>query len=117
MNRRFIAALALAASPLFAQTFTDPTKVGVDVTVDAIQKLENQRDPKCDATATRLETFMYGTPLSVAAREKKVDLQKRLILAVWTQASDEARAKGLEQIPADVVTPVIQRNFSYSFDD
>src|SRR4051794_31690785 len=117
MNRTVLAAALFAATPILAQNFTDPTKVGVDVTVNAIEKLENQRDPKCDATATRLETFMYGTPLSVGAREKKVDLQKRLILAVWTQASDEARAKGLEQIPADVVTPVIQRNFSYSFDD
>jgi len=117
MNRSLLAAALLAAFPILAQNFTDPTKVGVDVTVNAIEKLENQRDPKCDATATRLETFMYGTPLSIGAREKKVELQKRLILAVWTQASDEARAKGLDQIPADIVTPVIQRNFSYAFDD
>jgi len=74
-------AVTLAAAPLLGQsTFTDPTKVGVDVTVNAIEKLENQRDPKCDATATRLENFMYGTPLSVDGREKKVELQKRLIL-------------------------------------
>jgi len=111
-------ALTLAAAPLFAQsTFTDPTKVGVDVTVNAIEKLENQRDPKCDATATRLENFMYGTPLSVDGREKKVELQKRLILHLWREASDEARAKNLEQIPLDVITPVIQRNVHFSFDD
>jgi len=117
MRKRFLAAAMLSAAPLLAQTFTDPSKVGVDVTVNAIEKLENQRDPKCDATATRLENFMYGTPLSVGAREKKVELQKRLILAVWQEASDEARAKNLEQIPVDVVTPIIHRNFAYSFDD
>jgi len=109
-------AITLAAAPLLAQNFTDPTKVGVDVTVNAIEKLENQRDPKCDATATRLENFMYGTPLSVDGREKKVELQKRLILHLWREASDEARAKNLDQIPLDVITPVIQRNFSFSFD-
>jgi hypothetical protein len=112
-----IAALLLLAVPTLAQNVTDPAKVGVDVTVNAIEKLENQRDPKCDATATRLENFMYGTPLSVGAREKKVDLQKRLILAVWTEASDEARVKKLAEIPVDVVTPIIQRHVSYSFDD
>jgi len=117
MTKRMLFAV-LCAAPLFAQTtFTDPNKVGVDVTVDAIEKLENQRDPKCDATATRLENFMYGTPLSVGAREKKVELQKRLILAVWKEASDQARSKNLDQIPADLLKPVIDQNFSYRFDD
>ncbi len=117
MTKRILFAALCAAAPLFAQTFTDPNKVGVGVTVDAIEKLENQRDPKCDATATRLENFMYGTPLSVGAREKKVELQKRLILAVWKEASEQARAKNLEQIPADLLKPVIEKNFSYRFDD
>jgi len=107
----------LLAATLFAQsTFTDPAKVGVEVTVNAIEKLENQRDPKCDATATRLENFMYGTPLSVGGREKKVELQKRLILAVWKDASAACTAP-CEQIPLEVVTPVIRKHFSFSFDD
>src|SRR3954464_11363698 len=112
MTKRLLAAalLSLAAVPVLAQE----KPVGVDATVGAIEKLENQRDPKCDATATRLENFMYGTPLSVEGREKKVELQKSLILGVWKEASDEARAKNLDQIPADLVTPVIQRHFSYS---
>jgi hypothetical protein len=117
MTRKLFLMLVVCATPLFAQQFTDPTKVGVDVTVNAIQNLENQRDPKCDATANRLENFMYGTPLSAAAREKKTELQKRLILAVWKEASEAARAQSLEQIPAAVVKPIIERNFSYSFDD
>src|SRR6185369_3035244 len=76
-----------------------------------------QRDPKCDATANRLENFMYGTPLSVDAREKKIELQKRLILDVWKEASEQARAKSLEQIPVDLLTPIIQRHVRYTFDD
>jgi enediyne biosynthesis protein E4 len=117
MNCRPFAVLVLCAMPAFAQQFTDPAKVGVDVTVNAIQNLENQRDPKCDATATRLENFMYGTPLSVGAREKKVELQKRLILSVWKQASEAARAAGKSEISADMLTPIIQRNFAYTMDD
>src|SRR4051794_29476852 len=117
MHRCLLAALVLASTPLLAQsTFTDPTKVGVDVTVNAIEKLENQRDPKCDATATRLENFMYGTPLSVEGREKKTDLQKQLILAVWKEASDEARAHGKDAIGFDDIDPIIHRHFSYAYD-
>jgi len=115
--KKLLALVTLAAAPLLAQNFTDPTKVGVDVTVNAIEKLENQRDPKCDATANRLENFMYGTPLSVDAREKKIELQKRLILDVWKEASEQARAKSLEQIPVDLLTPIIQRHVRYTFDD
>ena len=45
--------------------------------IQNIQDLESDRDPKCQATATRLENFMYGTPLSSAARNEKIRLQKQ----------------------------------------
>ena len=35
--------------------------------IDTIAQLEDRRDPKCYATASRLEDFMYGTPLSEGA--------------------------------------------------
>jgi hypothetical protein len=52
-----------------------------------IEKLENNRDPKCHATATRLENFMYGTKVTAEARFLKVKLQKELLLHVWESVS------------------------------
>ena len=128
MNRRasIAAALFFLALPLAAQTAPAPAPApasdapkpaGIDATVNAIQTLENVRDPKCDATATRLENFMYGTPLSTEAREKKVELQKKLIIGVWKEASDQARAKNLAAIPADIVQPLIYKAFPFKIDD
>ena len=48
-----------------------------------IESLEADRDPKCYATASRLEDFMYGTPLTDEARFQKNRLQKRLAEIVW----------------------------------
>jgi len=45
--------------------------------------LEGARDPKCHATAARLEDFIYGTPLSVAARESRIDFQQQLVRSIW----------------------------------
>lgn len=56
-------------------------------TICEIGKLENNRDPKCHATATRLENFMYGTKLSNDARFLKVNLQKKLLLHLWENVS------------------------------
>ena len=51
----------------------------VPTIVKEIGDLENVRDPKCYATANRLEDFIYGTPLEAGARFEKIALQKRLI--------------------------------------
>ncbi|HEX8254458.1 MAG TPA: FG-GAP-like repeat-containing protein, partial [Thermoanaerobaculia bacterium] len=120
MMKTLISALVCAAAlPLAAQdAFTDLRKaLGLEATVEAIQSLENQRDPKCDATATRLENFMYGTPLSHTGRERKVDLQKKLIFSVWNEASAAARAKGADTVTNDVLQPVIARAVPYRMDE
>jgi len=61
--------------------------------VNEIAKLENKRDPKCYATATRLENFIYGTPLSDEARFIKNSLQKALVLKIWQLASNSTNSK------------------------
>ncbi|MCP4147406.1 MAG: RNA-binding protein [bacterium] len=55
-------------------------------TICEIRKLESNRDPKCHATATRLENFMYGTTLSAETRFLKVKLQKKILKAIWQRA-------------------------------
>jgi hypothetical protein len=61
---------------------------GLDEILADIQELEGDKDPKCYATASRLEDFMYGTPLSDEARFQKNKLQKRLADLVWRKAED-----------------------------
>jgi enediyne biosynthesis protein E4 len=51
--------------------------------IGQIGNLESQRDPKCHATASRLEDFIYGTPLSFEARNKRIEFQKAYVKTVW----------------------------------
>ena len=61
------------------------------ISIDNIGKLENRRDPKCYATASRLEDFVCGTHLSEEARFAKIALQKELILNLWKSADAAGR--------------------------
>lgn len=62
----------------------------LDEILAGIQQLEGARDPKCYASAARLEDFMYGTALSDPARFQKNKLQKRLADVVWRQAESKS---------------------------
>ncbi|MEO8215811.1 MAG: CRTAC1 family protein [Acidobacteriota bacterium] len=101
----FLFIVAVAALTPMVQGQSNPPG-GVDTIVGAIEKLEDQRDPKCHATASRLEGFMYGTPLTEAARDRKVDLQKKLILSIWTKASTEAKAQQLPEVSTAILEPI-----------
>ena len=50
-----------------------------------IEKLESNKDPKCHATASRLEDFLYGTPLSFEARNKRITFQQAYVKTVWLE--------------------------------
>lgn len=58
------AAVFLVGLPTVA--FTQDT--GLDVIMRQVGTLESRFDPKCHATASRLEDFMFGTPLTTEAR-------------------------------------------------
>ncbi len=58
--------------------------------IGVIQDFESEQDAKCQATATRLENFVAGTPLDDGARLAKIDLQKKLLTEVWGGASRAA---------------------------
>ena len=73
--------------------------------LDSIGELEGQSDPKCYATASRLEDFVYGTPLSDEARFGKIDYQKALIEAIWQQASILAQQAGEKNIDRSRIRP------------
>jgi len=83
----------------------------VPTIIKEIDQLESQRDPKCYATANRLEDFIYGTSLDFDARAEKIALQKRLIRDVWVKAT--ANAKDKTQIGVDDLRPVLQAAVPY----
>ncbi len=83
----------------------------VPTILEEIGELEGVRDPKCYATASRLEDFIYGTPLEAATRYDKIELQKQFIRAAWVKAS-QAAAK--EQIDAETLRPVLQALAPYA---
>ena len=74
--------------------------------LESMGKLEEVRDPKCYATASRLEDFMYGTPLAHEARVEKAQLQKRLLRRLWAEASNKARERGGGAVTAADLAPV-----------
>ncbi|HYM59774.1 MAG TPA: CRTAC1 family protein [Thermoanaerobaculia bacterium] len=108
----FLAGLALVVlSPSLPAQQTPATSV--PAIVDEIGKLENVRDPKCYATAARLEDFIYGTTLQTETRFEKIGLQKKLIRGLWERASDAATAAGKSQVDAATLGPVIQATVPY----
>lgn len=67
-------------------------------TLDGIRNLESNRDPKCHASASRLEDFICGTPLSFTARARGYELQRDWFLSIWRKSTESARARDAESI-------------------
>ncbi|MDP9191036.1 MAG: CRTAC1 family protein [Acidobacteriota bacterium] len=89
----------------------------VPTIIQEIGELESVRDPKCYATASRLEDFIYGTPLESEARFEKIALQKAFILPVWQKASAAALRSTMgaqPEISVEVLRPVLQAAVPYS---
>ncbi|MCB1866229.1 MAG: CRTAC1 family protein [Chromatiales bacterium] len=109
------------ASVAFAASASEPATTGpggtrllseVQDTIRAIGTLEDRRDPKCHATASRLEDFMYGTPLTDAARYAKLAMQKRLAHDLLDRAEVIAREHGaarIEQADVDLATAALMQ--------
>lgn len=69
--------------------------------LSAINKLEQKSEPKCYATASRLEDFMFGTPLNDKARFAKNLLQKDYIKQLWQKADAIAQTEKEEVVLAN----------------
>ena len=80
--------------------------------LDSIEEMESSQDAKCYATATRLEDFLYGTPLSPSARFRKIDLQKERIAGLWLAASRQAQAVGADQVGLAQMQPLLRAALS-----
>lgn len=100
-----ISCQALLAAALLSAPGLPPSPT--DSVIAELLKLEQQREPKCYATASRLEDFMFGTPLSKEARFAKNLLQKRWVEWIWRQAAERAAAAQRELIAAEDIEAVI----------
>jgi len=97
--RRWLLLSLLLTIPAFAQ---------VPTIIEEIGELESVRDPKCYATANRLEDFIYGTRLDSDARFEKIALQKAFIRSIWEKA-DPSKELGVDQL-----RPLMQAAIPYA---
>ena len=79
----------------------------VDQIIDRIQALESVRDPKCYATASRLEDFIYGTPLDEGARNLKISIQKEIAMYIREKGSEIAQMAGLDSVNYRIAVSLI----------
>lgn len=82
--------------------------------INEIEKHEGDHEPKCYATASRLEDFMFGTPLSNEARFNKNKLQKQWVEQVWQSASVLAGKQGKSSVDKQHIGQVVAGFFSAS---
>lgn len=113
MRALFRSTLLIASIAAPAALAQETPPASVPTIIDEIGKLEAVRDPKCYATASRLEDLIYGTPLETETRFEKIALQKKLIRSLWRQASAAAKSAGKERVDAETLRPFVQAAVPY----
>ena len=115
MNRHILPRCGLAALTLMlgAVALAAPAPGSMPAVIEEIRKLEGERDPKCHATASRLEDLIYGTSLTTEARLAKNDLQKALAARLWAAASASAKARKAKQVDAADINEARRKIFEY----
>jgi len=81
--------------------------------IKKINTLEKEKDPKCYATANRLEDFMYGTPLDESARNLKIEIQKALILHLRKKGTENAKKQKVNSITFNALRDVVNSISTY----
>jgi len=84
--------------------------------INSIRSLEGSNDPKCYATASRLENLMYGTPLSDEARFAKNNLQAQWVNHVWRSATKLAEKEQELEINSIHIKSAVNTLFNFSKD-
>jgi len=95
-------------------TLTAQKNASVSEIISKIQALEQQKDPKCYATANRLEDFMYGTPLEEDARNFKISIQKELIFYLKEKSSQLAERDHSEKITPKHLNKILAEISDYT---
>lgn len=100
--------LFLTSGILAAQENTNILEI-----IKKIHELEKDKDPKCYATANRLEDFMYGTPLDEEARNLKINIQKEIIYYLKEKGTAEAIKSGKNKITDSHLKPILTNISEY----
>ena len=82
--------------------------------LSAIETLESESDAKCHSSANRFEDFIYGTPLADEGRWANVDLQKRWVQRIWSEASRAASRAGEAAVSPQRLREEIEQWFDWS---
>ena len=86
-------------------------------TIRQMGLLESQNDAKCHATASRLEDFIYGTPLSFSARNKRIDFQKKYVKNLWLDYTKAVASNGKNVNQLELFKQIEKKYFKYQTDD
>ena len=109
----FILFIGLCPNPyIFGQEIIDFQPV-----IGQIGQLENNRDPKCHATASRLEDFMYGTPLSFEARDERIAFQKKYVKTLWLDYTATINSRSDSPNQMAIFKEIEQKYFNYYEDE
>lgn len=98
-------------NPVFAQ---DPNFQPI---IGQIGALESVRDPKCHATASRLEDFLYGTPLCFEARNKRIEFQQSFVEIIWLDFTAAKKNKLEEQSDLALFETIESKHFTFREDE
>ena len=105
--------LLLFCSILFNQKIIGQEQPDFQPLIQQIGELESQKDPKCHATASRLEDFIYGTPLSFEARNKRIEFQKAFVKTVWLDYTKTVNKRSNNTAKLALFKEVLQKYFSF----
>ena len=89
----FLSFLLVQSMMLLSQSPTSEQTI-----LNSIENLESTKDAKCHATASRLEDFMYGTPLSPDGRNDRIMFQKNFVKLLWTEFTRQKNSSTLNDI-------------------
>lgn len=115
MKYFLVSAFALLATGLCAGHSAAAPTINTNSVKNILQELETfegKNDPKCYATASRLEDFMFGTPLNFTARNTKNNLQKQLAKEIWLAASAHAVNDGAPEVSSTHISQALIPLFS-----
>ncbi|MGV6852963.1 MAG: CRTAC1 family protein [bacterium] len=100
---------------LFAALFSTNSfaQSSLDAVLNNISQLESSKEPKCYATASRLEDFMFGTPLSPEARSQKNLLLRDFASSLWGTASGIARSQNHPKVTSEDIIQAINTFLKY----
>ncbi|MDF1697427.1 MAG: CRTAC1 family protein [Saprospiraceae bacterium] len=85
--------------------------------IGQIGQLESNKDPKCHATASRLEDFLFGTPLSFEARDKRIAFQKNYVKTLWLDYTRTVNSRSGDVDQLAIFKEIEQKYFSYNEDE